>query len=86
MEYLKRTRINAIEWPPQSPDLNPIENLWEELFRKVQKTKPSNLDDLWHHLQAAWLEIPVNTIQKLVQSMPRHVKAVLDAHGGHAKY
>lgn len=39
--------LDVMEWPPQSPDLNPIELLWEELDRRVRDLKPTSLPNLW---------------------------------------
>ncbi|KAI0231262.1 hypothetical protein LSAT2_018422, partial [Lamellibrachia satsuma] len=52
-----------------SPDLNPIEHLWEVLFRKVERSNPGSLEALWQLLHAAWQAIPVETVQNLVHSM-----------------
>ena len=45
-EWLKKQHTKVLEWPSQSPDLNPIENLWRELKLRVAKRQPRNLKDL----------------------------------------
>ena len=84
--FLGRSGVEVMHWPAQSPDLNPIEHLWEVLFRKVQNSKPSNLDALWQLLSAAWQDIQAEVIQNLVHSMPRRCAAVIAAKGRHTKY
>ena len=46
LEWFKGKHVNVLEWPSQSPDLNPIENLWSDLKIAVHKCKPSNLKEL----------------------------------------
>ncbi|KAF2349874.1 hypothetical protein FHG87_019371, partial [Trinorchestia longiramus] len=46
-----------IDWPTQSPDLNPIENLWMTLGVKVMARNPTNTEDLWVKLQEEWAKI-----------------------------
>ena len=81
-DILQRSGVVVMDWPAQSPDLNPIEHLWEVLFHKVENKKKSNLQ----LLQEAWVDIPAATIQKLVHSMPARCAAVVKAKGHHTRY
>ena len=85
--FLERSHVDVLQWPAQCPDLNPIEHLWEEvLFRKVERSKPGNLEALWQLLHAAWQAIPVDTVQNLVHSMPRRCAAAIAAKGHCTQY
>ena len=67
-----------MRWPAQSPDLNPIENLWSELNRKTKNRKPKNEDELFQILKTAWNEINDEYLKKLVESMGSRCKAVIN--------
>ena len=73
-------------WPAQSPDLNPIENLWSYLDWKLKNRKPSNEAELFKCLQEAWEAIPTDYLMRLVDSMPRRCEAVIEAKGHSTKY
>lgn len=75
-----------LEWPPQSPDLNPIENLLENLDVNLSKTNVSDKISYYAVLQKAWEEIDPEYLKKLIESMPRRLEAVLKAKNGHTRY
>ena len=66
-----------MQWPAQSPDLNPIENLWAELNRLTKVKKPKNENELFEILKSGWNEITDEYLHKLVESMPSRCKAVI---------
>jgi transposase len=68
-------------WPPQSPDLNPIELLWEELDSNVRSRCPSSQEIMWNALNEIWNTISQETIDKLIARMPKLVKAVIKCKG-----
>ncbi|GBN76232.1 hypothetical protein AVEN_264024-1 [Araneus ventricosus] len=76
--------FTVLPWPANSPDLNPIEDLWDHLDRVVRAMDPQqrNLAQLATSLESAWLNIPVNTFRNLIDSLPARLAAVRSAKGG----
>jgi hypothetical protein len=64
--------------------LNPIEHLWDDLDRRVRSLQPAPqaLQELQQALEQEWGRIPLDRIRRLIESMPRRVRAVLQANGG----
>ncbi len=79
-------KLKVMDWPIMSPDLNPIENLWGILKRKVEECKVSNIHQLRDFIMEEWKRTPVANCEALVNSMPKRVKAVLEHNDGHTKY
>lgn len=87
-QWFQQNSIRILEpWPGSSPDLNPIENCWFLLKKKISLMKPTSVKILRHCIQYAWdHEITKEYCKKLIQSMPRRIAAVLKAKGQHTKY
>jgi len=87
-EFRAKKNIRTLKWPAQSPDLNPIENLWDEIKKilRSRKVKPTNLSSLERQVRKAWKSISSEKIENLVESMPRRIQAVINANGGPTKY
>lgn len=85
-KWLADNSIVVLEWPSQSPDLNPIENLWCEAERRIGGRKFKKEDELFNAVQEKWRGIPKERLEKLVESMPRRCKAVIDSNGYATKY
>lgn len=75
--------MDVMKWPSQSPDLNPIEHLWEELDRRIRARTFTKTADLYKVLQQEWKKIPIDVVMNL---MPRRCQAVIDAKGYATKY
>ena len=82
---LRKLKVRVMEWPSMSPDLNPIEHLWDVLKRKV-KCHVSNIHQLSDVIMEEWKRVPATTCAALVNSMARRIKAMLDNNGAHTKY
>ena len=88
--------IEVLEWPPYSPDLNPIEHLWYQLKqlvylvdKDIDNAKGSYEDiqeRLFSALERAWQIIPDKLLHDLVKSMNSRLEAVIDAEGWYTKY
>jgi len=78
--------IQQIDFRPYSPDLNPIENLWNDLKRRVEKRNARNVEELKQHLEEEWVATDKEFIKKLVHGMPKRCKLVVKAEGHMTKY
>uniref|UniRef100_A0A9J7XDV8 Tc1-like transposase DDE domain-containing protein n=1 Tax=Cyprinus carpio carpio TaxID=630221 RepID=A0A9J7XDV8_CYPCA len=78
--------ITVLNWPANSPDLNPIENLWDIVKRKLRDTRPNTLDELKAAIEASWASITPQQCHRLIASMPRRIEAVISAKGFPTKY
>jgi hypothetical protein len=96
LDFLAQHHVPVMEWPPQSPDLNPLENLWtpfKEAFHK-RFTEPFNhpsksLEARYRYgevMQEVWYSQGMGMINALIESMPKRVQAVLEAKGGWIDY
>ncbi|CAJ0937041.1 unnamed protein product [Ranitomeya imitator] len=69
--------ITVLNWPANSPDLNPIENLWDIVKRKLRDARPNTLDELKAAIEASWASITSQQCHRLIASMPRRIEAVI---------
>ncbi|MGH0140137.1 UNVERIFIED_CONTAM: hypothetical protein FKN15_010181 [Acipenser sinensis] len=86
LEWFKGKHLNVLEWPSQSPDLNPIENLWYDSKIAVHQRNSSNLKELEQFCLEEWAKIPVARCAKLIDTYPKRLAAVIAAKGGSTKY
>jgi len=75
-----------LDFPPYSPDLNPIENLWSDLKRRVEQRNPRNVEELEKYLREEWKNTSSQTLQNLSSSMVNRCKAVVALKGYMSKY
>lgn len=74
-------------WPGQSPDLNPIENLWTVMKRKVVEENPTSEKTLIEAIKRVWTtSITPEYCATLVSSMPQRIQAVIKSKGQYTKY
>ncbi len=86
-EVLQRNNVQTLDWPAKSPDLSPIEHMWDELGRRVRdRADVNNVTDLERALREEWYNIPVQTVNKLIASMRKRCTAVMEHNGRHTRY
>ena len=88
MDFFNQNGVQVLPWPVFSPDLNPIEHLWDQFRKRVYSRchPPINRQQLAMALQEEWDKITQDQIQRLIRSMRRRCQATLDANGGHTRY
>ncbi len=77
--WFKHHGIPVLNWPANSPDLNPIENLWGIVKRKMRYARPNNAEELKATIRATWALITPEQCHRLIDSMPRRIAAVIQA-------
>jgi hypothetical protein len=96
LEFLQENHVPVMEWPPQSPDLNPLENLWVDFKARFHE----RFMELFHHpskslearyrygevLQEVWYSQGMEMVEALINSMPKRCQLVIEEEGGWIKY
>ncbi len=85
-EWLRKKHFKVLEWPSQSPDLNPIENLWRELKLCFAQRQPQNLKDLEKTYMEEWAKIPAAVCANLVKDYRKRLTSVIVNKGFCTKY
>lgn len=80
-EWFEANGIEVMKWPPQSPDLNPIENVWNIIKQRLSKYNPNNLDELFLFIDKEWGNIDKKTISNLIRSMKNRCEKVIASKG-----
>ena len=77
-----------MKWPPMSPDLNPIENIWSMMKEKVYKQKSvhKNITELWDGITSAWYSLIIEVFKNLYESIPQCLIKVIEEKGKRISY
>ncbi len=87
-KFLEAENILVLTWPAYSPDMSPIEYVWDALDRRIRQRVPvpANIQKLRTAIEEEWTNIPQATINNLINSMRRRCVALREANGGHTIY
>lgn len=73
-------------WAPHSPDISPIENAWSIVEQHLELVNPRTERGLWDAMQEGWENIESRVLLRLCNSIPRRLKGIIAAEGGHIHY
>jgi transposase len=85
-QWVRNHNIKTLAWPSNSPDANPIENVWAPLKDRVAAREPATLDQLERYIREEWAKLTPDFAARLVQSMPRRMEALIAAAGDSIDY
>jgi hypothetical protein len=94
-DWLAKQEFETMIWPPYSPDLNPIENLWVLLKAKIYKLQlelkdmpdtDETLEFMIQTTQEAWSQIDISILENLADTMPHRVEDIIENRGWYTKY
>ena len=83
---LSQRRVRVLDWPANSPDLNPIENAWAIVQHRLRKKACKTFEKYKTQLQQEWHDLEHDTIKGLIYSMKTRLQLVIDAEGGVIDY
>ena len=85
-QFLHEEVLEILEWPSNSPDVNPVENLWSIMKRRVEKRRLSDLRELDQFLYEEWQNTDLSTIKNLINSMKKRCLALIASNGERIHY
>jgi transposase len=85
---LQQEAAHTIPWPAMSPNMNPIEHVWDFIGRKINQRNPKcqNIDELRAAILQEWQQFPQERLRRLVRSMTRRVTELHNKRGGYTRY
>ncbi|KAG1093973.1 hypothetical protein G6F42_018845 [Rhizopus arrhizus] len=89
MSWLQQNKVRYInDWPPNSPDLNPIEHVWhlQKLRLSLHERKVRNIDELWERVDSEWNKLDKDVCRSYIDSMPDPIAAVIKSKGRFTRY
>jgi hypothetical protein len=86
--WLTEQKLNVLPWPANSPDLNPIENVWQKMKFVINRSnpRPKNKNELMDLITKVWDEFSLGDCRNLIESMPKRINLVLKSKGYPTKY
>ena len=85
-EWLHNNGITQVDYPPYSPDINIIENVWNNVKARVESRDAKNENDLMEIWKQEWKNTDKTFVMRLVHSMPARCKAIIEANGDHIPF
>lgn len=85
-KWLKEHGLDPMDWPSSSPDMSPIETLWNEMKKKLRSRPARTLEELKIRLAEIWLSFTPEFCAKLIATMPNRMKAVIQRKGDVTQY
>ncbi len=87
-QFLEAENIPVLAWPAYSPDMSPIEHVWDALDRRIRQRVPvpANIQQLRTTIEEEWTNFPQATTNNLINSIRRRCVALREANGGHTRY
>ena len=79
--FLSEEDVTAMEWPAQSPGMNPIENIWKLLNERAKEKNSRNIKELWTNLKGEWEKIPIDECKTSIHSCSKRCQAVIESKG-----
>lgn len=87
--WMQQHNIRVLPWASCSPDINPMENMWGLVVKKMvsgNNFRPQNVEQLWERIQEVWNELTPDYTEALVASVPRRLQNVIEKNGATTKY
>jgi transposase len=85
-KFFEDSNLQTLEWPANSPDLNPIENVWAILKSAIEQQCPKSVDELVQISAIEWAKIPQRIIRKTIKSLKRRISQVIERKGEKCDY